>query len=990
MSKKEKVPESVLRCVTALRSAKSDNDRFASLFVVTKLIKADECDHHSLKLLYDAIGFNFLNRLLKSTEVPQDCPPFIYKSIALSIVSCFCGVPEIVESDSILSIIPVLLDIVSTSDTEDMEDNLMLVSDCYTCIQAIAFFESGRKALLSQGCLLKLTEVYVEEMFRHDQALQLLVYISSKEGKHVWDGHEEAFKQLVKRLANDFNSDTTEKKFELCKMLAVFLSNGPRLPVVELQKEDWPQHTLLTLESILCSRIGTSQRDSALQLIARLLEMMGIGWGLKFGPNPRQFLLLLVNLACVEVRMKLEDRTLEQAIESADILVACYSVVELFITFMTSQGFLDFDAKQREQAYCALKGAVGSILAVLHQTDEEFSHEWTIPVTDRRTEFVCASIRILGSWLAEETSSMKEEVCAVLPFIITVCSRMYDERKQGTIRDMPDPLRFMLPAFCHLAAEDAPRKIMLCQKLPQLLYDYLLYQWSIFSKWLALQPTVAADWLHVHTTPEEEDVAEANRPESESAIILVCGVFMNLAVLEPELVATDVVFAQLLKFCITNLQPLVHRQDFIVLLGNVSVLGLLLLRHHTWKYAQGDSAAFRYIQGTVSFLWDAHNSEESCDSLSLVISLRYKRDWPDLAELWFLGMQGLSNVMSKLDWIVEFIVDSGWPQEMMKSLSRIVAGAIDANTRTAYEDFLCCLLRAQPAKVRAVILENRGQEVYEVWKKLRYTYMTLDGPAANLLSALRKHNYTIGLITNGPSRSQWEKIAQIGAEDYFDSILLAKENEFYPPIDPPDDPDWKKDLVVSKFTKVCMIFIQAVRVEGEDSIFTLPEYEIIIEDEKIEEKASKLSSSDETELKEFEKILKAKNPTFQDDETLSESLEESVADVQEDKIFLKFKEKIDSYPDQVLRYGKGETPLWVSDSNAPSMIPNCEYCGSERRFEFQIMPQVLNYLQLDNISEGGVDWGTLLIYVCKNNCDSSPSYKNEFLWKQDFSGQNSI
>lgn len=709
MSKKEKVPESVLRCVTALRSAKSDNDRFASLFVVTKLIKADECDQHSLKLLYDAIGFNFLNRLLKSTEVPQDCPPFIYKSIALSIVSCFCGVPEIVESDSILSIIPVLLDIVSTSDTEDMEDNLMLVSDCYTCIQAIAFFESGRKALLSQGCLLKLTEVYVEEMFRHDQALQLLVYISSKEGKHLWDGHEEPFKQLVKRLANDFNGDTTEKKFELCKMLAVFLSNGPRLPVVELQKEDWPQHTLLTLESILCSRIGTSQRDSALQLIARLLEIMGIGWGLKFGPNPRQFLLLLVNLACVEVRMKLEDRTLEQAIESADILVACYSVVELFITFMTSQGFLDFDAKQREQAYCALKGAVGSILAVLHQTDEEFSHEWTIPVTDRRTEFVCSSIRILGSWLAEETSSMKEEVCAVLPFIITVCSRMYDERKLGTISDMPDPLRFMLPAFCHLAAEDAPRKIMLCQKLPQLLYDYLLYQWSIFSKWLALQPTVAADWLHVHTTPEEEDVAEANRPESESAIILVCGVFMNLAVLEPELVATDVVFAQLLKFCITNLQPLVHRQDFIVLLGNVAVLGLLLLRHHTWKYAQGDSAAFRYIQGTVSFLWDAHNSEESCDSLSLVISLRYKRDWPDLAELWFLGMQGLSNVMSKLDWIVEFIVDSGWPQEMMKSLSRIVAGAIDANTRTAYEDFLCCLLRAQPAKVRAVILENRGR-----------------------------------------------------------------------------------------------------------------------------------------------------------------------------------------------------------------------------------------------------------------------------------------
>jgi pre-rRNA-processing protein TSR4 len=54
------------------------------------------------------------------------------------------------------------------------------------------------------------------------------------------------------------------------------------------------------------------------------------------------------------------------------------------------------------------------------------------------------------------------------------------------------------------------------------------------------------------------------------------------------------------------------------------------------------------------------------------------------------------------------------------------------------------------------------------------------------------------------------------------------------------------------------------------------------------------------------------------------------------------------------------------------------------------MPQMLNYLRLDNISEEGVDWGTLLIYVCKNNCDDGPAYKKEFIWKQDFSGQNSI
>jgi len=42
-----------------------------------------------------------------------------------------------------------------------------------------------------------------------------------------------------------------------------------------------------------------------------------------------------------------------------------------------------------------------------------------------------------------------------------------------------------------------------------------------------------------------------------------------------------------------------------------------------------------------------------------------------------------------------------------------------------------------------------------------------------------------------------------------------------------------------------------------------------------------------------------------------------------------------------------EGPLWISNLHVPtskSDIPNCPYCGSERKFEFQIMPQMLNYL----------------------------------------------
>ena len=91
-------------------------------------------------------------------------------------------------------------------------------------------------------------------------------------------------------------------------------------------------------------------------------------------------------------------------------------------------------------------------------------------------------------------------------------------------------------------------------------------------------------------------------------------------------------------------------------------------------------------------------------------------------------------------------------------------------------------------------------------------------------------------------------------------------------------------------------------------------------------------SSLESELKEFERIVESKKPQFQEDS----SIDTVNSSVKEDKCFLKFKDRIQGYPEQVLRYKKEEDPLWVSDGNMPTSIPNCELCGSKRRFEFQV------------------------------------------------------
>lgn len=67
-----------------------------------------------------------------------------------------------------------------------------------------------------------------------------------------------------------------------------------------------------------------------------------------------------------------------------------------------------------------------------------------------------------------------------------------------------------------------------------------------------------------------------------------------------------------------------------------------------------------------------------------------------------------------------------------------------------------------------------------------------------------------------------------------------------------------------------------------------------------------------------------------------------------------------------------------------SGVPCCDLCGSERRFELQLMPWLVALLELDSVGPS-LDWATLLIFTCKANCAiHGDGYAREFVFKQDF------
>ncbi|XP_041280064.1 programmed cell death protein 2 isoform X1 [Onychostruthus taczanowskii] len=178
----------------------------------------------------------------------------------------------------------------------------------------------------------------------------------------------------------------------------------------------------------------------------------------------------------------------------------------------------------------------------------------------------------------------------------------------------------------------------------------------------------------------------------------------------------------------------------------------------------------------------------------------------------------------------------------------------------------------------------------------------------------------------------------------------------------------------------------------EHNEFLFPEYEILIEPEEPEfptdstddEQGAEDTSKDAKEQGE----LGAAGTADEAFQSLDEETLEAMAkhETEEENIFQVFKKQVAAEPEQIIRYCRGGGgPLWVSGENRPEEkdIPNC-VCGAKRIFEFQIMPQLLNHLQVDSLGES-IDWGTLVVYTCADSCGGGSEYLEEFIWKQDYS-----
>ncbi|CAI9300313.1 unnamed protein product [Lactuca saligna] len=162
-----------------------------------------------------------------------------------------------------------------------------------------------------------------------------------------------------------------------------------------------------------------------------------------------------------------------------------------------------------------------------------------------------------------------------------------------------------------------------------------------------------------------------------------------------------------------------------------------------------------------------------------------------------------------------------------------------------------------------------------------------------------------------------------------------------------------------------------------------PEYEIINEDE------SEFNTEESTTNEDGNPLITEYDPEF--DVKMPELRKALLTTDNEDegdtKTWESFRKRIALAPDQVLRYSRhvDSKPLWPMLSGQPSRheIPKCTSCGSDRAFEFQILPQLLYYMDVKN-DTNSLDWATIVVYTCEASCDGSFAYQEEFAWNIEY------
>ncbi|XP_076157637.1 neurochondrin [Alosa pseudoharengus] len=743
--------EMLERCLHALSHAKNDSQTLAALLLITRVCPASQLDRVTLRRVFEAVGLNLPARLLVTAvrgDTSSGLPAQELLSLGSALLAALSTDPDMAQHQQMLSTLPMLLGLLSdgptwkpqkqrtpqtsqqketgaspskcngdhsaqssqpsppevageesggqTSPSSAVVLNEALASDCYQVLEAVSVVSGGPERLLTRGAIPALCRAIGQSQTLSGQrGRPLLGLLLSQLGLQAWERHSAQLRAVLERLSHEFCQAKEHQRLELCAELVQFLPPQEGLlesgELKRLAVELWA-----AVRPLVQSKLSTRQLGPVLALSACLLDLCG--WDCV---GPPRFCCLLVNRACVEVRMGLEEPPgTDMSLDLQHWLTACYRIMEAAMEQACSQGLDDssvqsqtslpgLSLQQSRQVLGILEEAFSAVIFYLKQVEQSRHGD----------PFVFATFRCLCAWLAEETSCLKEEVTSLLPFLIGY-SRDHLQGG-GDLRDLSSwmadmsmgpgspknkwtgehALRYLLPALCHLTAEEGPRQVLLSLDLLSLLIGLLQRGWEGLQK--------------------QEVKAQRRDPALETA----CSALLNIAVTEPDKVRKDPSFSELQKLLDEALPLLLHKPRLLVLAANFCTLGLMLGRTKVTPSDLTDPGERRFFSAALRFLLGALGSAHGSQPGS--VAAAWEEGWGEVGELWSLSLQALGACFRGRPGLTALVREQSWLANILSTLG-IRGSRTDAPTLEALQEALCALAQMCPACRDEIREELRG------------------------------------------------------------------------------------------------------------------------------------------------------------------------------------------------------------------------------------------------------------------------------------------
>ncbi|CAG8512161.1 7005_t:CDS:2 [Ambispora gerdemannii] len=485
------------KCLELLGPSTSDEEKFVALMLLPRLLQQDP---NNVKVVFEAMDFKFLERLLRTkSSTTSEVSETTLKAIAVQIIYCFCGLDELLSKKQLFTRIPSLANSITPNDNNEMTKDILKIFMRLSSVQDALIRMTETKTL--SKILLCVTSSQDEEVknlgllvIRHI-AHGILTILAKEEKFQNTISLEDTLSPILFGLSSSFRINQIQLKFDILETLTEIFSNFPEQGNINFKPQQstiWLQNMRFGLREILSSRIGPQQRDMALSLIHHLLFHFGAEWLFASPGKPEskdtKFGALVVQLACVEIRLILDELAEQQSKNNIDInsrheqtLPACYFILEKTIEYLSqiSEG----DDEESAMATFASNFDPDLLLRLRSTMTETFRIilEYLIDVKNGLVSIeqaahdstILASIRVLSAWLSEE-DSLEKEVSSIMPLFIDLARYRLKNNMDSSL------LNILTPAFLNLTSQDAPREAFIDHNGQDILFTHITKTWPNF------------------------------------------------------------------------------------------------------------------------------------------------------------------------------------------------------------------------------------------------------------------------------------------------------------------------------------------------------------------------------------------------------------------------------------------------------------------------------------------------------------------------------